>query len=410
MVDQFLELCMNRRSILHLGVALVIVSAMVMGAFSAGDRHRTQARAATTMHRVTYGMDVNYFDNDIGLANLPRVGELMRQAGARAIRIGVPWSSIEPTAAPRYNWTLLDRIAAGARADGLQVLFEMGDEPAWDAPNGNSAAPPADCLNGGSCAIVRRYVRALVHRLARDGITYLIPRNEPQNTAKNWVGGTAAEYAAYQHAVYLAAHHADPAIRVLNGGEELLSAQLRRILRPYEIAPRYAQQSFTFVQSLYHDPRFCKSIDVLDVHVGDHGPVYSPEIVVNSEAAIRRCDGGRTLPVWVTEVGYTSIPQIQSSPALVAELGPKYQGGQLGQAKYLIDTFRALARDPQVIGINWTFLVDVAIPPDVVITPANLRRAYDIGAGLGLLDQNYHPKLSFAAYRMIAKNEQPDHG
>jgi hypothetical protein len=50
-----------------------------------------------------------------------------------------------------------------------------------------------------------------------------------------------------------------------------------------------------------------------------------------------------------------------------------------------------LAQDPDVISINWTFLISATDNP-----------ALD-GAGVGLTDLNWQPEPSFAAYQGIAR-------
>ena len=98
-------------------------------------------------------------------------------------------------------------------------------------------------------------------------------------------------------------------------------------------------------------------------------------------------EGGR-IPVWVTEVGYPSTPVLQASPVYTEELGDRYQGGEAGQARFLTDTFRALAHDDNVVGINWTFAVD----PNLIQAPppgTNDKTVFDDGFGDGLVYSNY---------------------
>jgi hypothetical protein len=105
--------------------------------------------------------------------------------------------------------------------------------------------------------------------------------------------------------------------------------------------------------------------------------------------------------VWVTEVGYPSTPLLQASPEYTKELGDKYQGGEAGQARFLTDTFRALADDDNVVGINWTFPVD----PNMIRTPssgANDKTVFDDGFGDGLVSSNYQTKSSYQAFQRIA--------
>ena len=389
-----------------LGLVLVLVAALCCAcapthsgqvsasAMSTREPQRTVVQDAA----VTFGLDVNPANPTIGLARVPQVLQLVRKAGASAVRTGGNWATVEPSPG-RYDFSEVDQLFSLAKADGLTVLFELGKEPTWDALGGNTNAPPSDCdAPSASCATVRQYVTALVHHAAPEGLRYLIVRNEPQDFNKNWVGGDAASYAHFQSVVYQAAHAADPVIKVLNGGTEAVTQSLLR-----NLAPRAAldAKAIAFATALYSDPSWCNSLDILDLHVADIGPVWSPQIVDASERAIQACNGERRIPVWVTEVGYPSTPVLQASPVYTEELGESYQGGEVGQARFLTDTFRALARDDNVVGINWTFTVD---PNSIQAPPpgTNDKTVFDDGFGDGLVYSSYVTKASYQAFQLIA--------
>jgi hypothetical protein len=347
---------------------------------------------------VTYGLDVNPANPTIGLTRVPQVLQLVQRAGASAVRTGGDWATEEPSPG-HYNFSEIDELFSLANADGLTVLFELGKEPKWDALGGNPNAPPSDCdAPSASCDLVRQYVTALVHHAAPEGLRYLVVRNEPQDFNKNWVGGDAASYAQFQSVVYQAAHAADPAIKVLNGGTEAVTPSLAQHLAPQA---GHDGKAIAFATALYSDPSWCKSLDILDLHVGDFGPVWSPQIVDASQRAIQACNGGKEMPVWVTEVGYPSTRVLQASSFYTEELGDRYQGGAAGQARFLTDTFKALAHDDNVVGINWTFTVDPNLVQEAPPAP-NDQSVFDDGFGDGLLYSNYQAKASYHAFQLIA--------
>jgi hypothetical protein len=395
-----------------LGVSLVAVAALCC---VCAPTHSDQATASAVSTRelqrtefqhtaITYGVDVNPADPTIGLARVPQALQLVRRAGASAVRTGGNWATEEPSPG-HYDFSEIDQLFSLTRAEGLTVLFELGKEPRWDALGGNANAPPSDCdTPSANCASVRQYVTALVRHAAPEGLRYLIVRNEPQDFNKNWVGGSAASYAQFQSVVYQTAHAADPAIKVLNGGTEAVTPSLAQNLAPQAA---HDAKAIAFATALYSDPLWCNSLDILDLHVGDFGPVWSPQIVDASERAIRACTGGRSLPVWVTEVGYPSTPVLQASPVYTDELKNRYQGGEAGQARFLTDTFKALAHDDNVVGIDWTFLVD----PNVDHAPppgTDDKTIFDDGFGDGLVFSNYQTKASYHAFQLIAaKGRRP---
>lgn len=389
-----------------LGLALVLVAALCC---ACAPTHSDQVSASAMSTRepqrivvqdaaVTFGLDVNPANPAIGLARVPQVLQLVQRARASAVRTGGNWATEEPSRG-HYDFSEVDQLFSLAKADGLTVLFELGKEPTWDALGGNANAPPSDCdAPSASCASVRQYVTALVDHAAPEGLRYLIVRNEPQDFNRNWVGGDAASYAHFQSVVYQAAHAADPVMKVLNGGTEAVTPSLVQNLASQAALDAKA---IAFATALYSDPTWCNSLDILDLHVGDFGPVWSPQIVDASERAIQACNGGRPIPVWVTEVGYPSTPVLQESPVYAEELGNRYQGGEAGQARFLTDTFRALAHDDNVVGINWTFTVDPnliqALPPRT-----NDKTVFDDGFGDGLVYSSYVTKASYQVFQLIA--------
>lgn len=390
------------------GLALCVVGGLcascapthseVTSGASASASTRTQQSHPVQAAPVTYGLDVNPATTDIGLARVPQVLQLVRRAGASAVRTGGNWATEEPSPG-HYEFSELDQLFSVAKADGLTVLFELGKEPVWDALGGNSNAPPSDCATpSATCGSVTQYVTALVNHAAPEGLRYLIVRNEPQDFNKNWVGGDAASYAHFQNVVYEAVHAADPAIKVLNGGTEAVTPALEQHLASQAALDTKA---IAFAAALYSDPSWCDSLDVLDLHLGTFGPVWSPQIVDASERAIEKCNGGRQVAVWVTEVGYPSTPALQASPIYINELGDGYSGGETGQARFLTDTFRALAHDHNVVGINWTFTVD---PNSTQASPrlANGTNVIEGGFGAGLVYSNYQTKASYRAFQLVA--------
>jgi hypothetical protein len=79
---------------------------------------------------------------------------------------GTRWSTLEPQRG-EFDWTVLDRLVAGAEQQGLPVLFTFGGTPRWAAPtgpmgpypDGSTPAPPDDLADWDVLvrAVVERY-------------------------------------------------------------------------------------------------------------------------------------------------------------------------------------------------------------------------------------------------------------
>ncbi|MGC8595948.1 MAG: T9SS type A sorting domain-containing protein [Candidatus Kryptoniota bacterium] len=345
------------------------------------------------MHTVNFGIDVNIYDPNIGFSNVDSVFKMIAATGAKFVRAGVGWGAVEPQSGT-FTWEPIDSLISMARSDGLQLLLEVGNTPSWDLPpgantqNGQISFPPVDCdtAKGGGCPSFANYITNLVSHVAPLGVQYIILRNEPQNFPKNWKGGTAQQFVNFQHAGYMAAHAVDPNIKVLNGGTEILPDSLEVIKVKYANDTTLALHQKAFVDSLYSDSVYCRSFDVVDVHIGYHGPHWSPQIVDATEKMVEEHNGGKFVPVWVTECGYSSYPQVQVLPEIEDEMGgTSYTNGDTSQARFLIDVYKAIDADLNVMGLNWTFIID---------PPFSGKYTQD-GAGIGLCDEYYKPKISY---------------
>jgi hypothetical protein len=383
------------------GAILVGCGATSSGGATATSAQHSATRAPAHLSSTVFGIDVDTSDADIGPTHVPQVLSMVKQAGATAVRFGGNWNSAEPSPGV-YHFDAIDQLLSLTRSDDLTLLFGLGREPAWDATNGNPNAPPVDCDSPtATCSSVSNYVKALVRHAAPEGLHYIISRNEPEDFNRNWVGSDPNTFAHFQQVVYRAAHDADPSIDVLNGGTVALSRSLVAMGKSLAPETPYDQKADAFASALYDNPAYCDSLDILDLHVGDHGPVYSPRIVDASEKAIKACDGGRHVPVWVTEVGYPSIASLQRSPVYEKELiEDKYQGGESGQANFLTDTFTALAKNHNVVGINWTFMIDPNATPT---PPPEATYGQLLGFSDGLATSSYTPKAAYTAFKNIAE-------
>ena len=211
-------------------------------------------------HSVSYGLDLNFHDRNIGIRRVPTALRRIHRTGATVVRVGVGWQTLEPRPG-HFRWNLLDRLLQLLHRDHLRILLEIGDTPRWDLPRGARRPggrrwvnyPPRDCRQRAVCPSAATYVTALIRHIDAVGagaeLAGIIPINEPQNFAKNWVGGTPAQCAAFQQTVHDAVHAVNPHIPVLDGGVEMLPPGLLHILARY--AHPYARRAWRFAQALY---------------------------------------------------------------------------------------------------------------------------------------------------------------
>jgi hypothetical protein len=431
------------------GMVFVSMIATIIGVLDWDTRLSNHLNATEQSSVFTLGLDVNQFDADITPSNLPKVFALAKGAGAQVIRFspGGGWSAIEPSDGS-FSWTSFDNSIAQAAANSLKVFLEMGNEPSWDAYGGNTNAPPKDCWGWSPsspstwCSSVAQWIGAsnpssgLLYHLMSTPVTGnpseteiqviagLIPRNEPQVYTRNWVdpanGGPAQwalDYAHFEQVVYSSAHQAvstfnsthgtNYSITVMTGGEELSSFELARLSRPYSSPSDLAFQAneSAFETTLFSTPAFCDNVDEVDIHVSDHGPMFSLAHVDLTEDALKACDGGHFIPIFVSESGFSSDTQVQTLAQYQGTLPGEYLTGQVGQARFLYDTLSALKTDPNVVGASWTFVVDSNTTDFFPF--GSLYSTRDTGTGSGMLSANgagaYVPKESLSAYEALSQ-------
>ena len=224
-----------------------------------------------------------------------------------------------------------------SKADGLTVLFRVGEgakvgrasrREHQRATIGLRDTPAGELRLGDA-----QYVTALVDHAAPEGLRYLIVRNETSRLQQELGGRRPGVICTLSEC------------RLSNGARRrsmtsrcstaVLEAVTPSLVQNPQPQCRFDAKAIAFATALYSDPTWCDSLDVLDLHVGDFGPQWSPKIADASERAIQACNGGRPMPEWVTEVGYPSTPVLQASPVHREELGERYQGGETGQARFL---------------------------------------------------------------------------
>ncbi|MDZ4678228.1 MAG: cellulase family glycosylhydrolase [Oligoflexia bacterium] len=109
--------------------------------------------------------------------------EVIKDMGAKWIRIDMNWEYMEPT---KDNWefTLFDKIVKAAKDNGLKIYATLAYAPAWASSNGKSnGIPDAEGW--------KRFVRVAVERYKNDIPVFGI-WNEP-NLEGFWVG-TSDQY------------------------------------------------------------------------------------------------------------------------------------------------------------------------------------------------------------------------
>jgi polysaccharide biosynthesis protein PslG len=278
-------------------------------------RTRATARPPAVSVADRVGVSSHFFWLGRGDA-VSRMGQL-RAAGVRWLRDDFNWDRIQPTPG-QFDWARTDNLMAAASETGMQVLGVLTYSPAWASSDptggGRRQFGPSDP------AAYARFAAAVTDRYGRGGAFWaehpeLDPQplraievwNEPHG---HWSWGTPdpAAYAALFRAT-VSAVEPRREVRVLLSADNLQVRQDRAI-RPW------------FTEVVRADPGVLRLADGLAVHPypqpwfrGPNDRSSDPRWRferATAPTATARVRGVR-LPVWITEVGWSTEPSADGS-------------------------------------------------------------------------------------------------
>ena len=300
-------------------------------------------------------------------SDLDRIG-----TAGLGLRLVVDWPQVEPRPG-FYDFSALDARIGAAADRRIAVLPVVYGSPGW-----LKAAPAMPPLGRYGLAAWRRLLRKLAGRYGSggdfwDGRRQQLPLrrwqiwNEP-NFPHFWKPRPApAAYAKLLHASAAAIRGSDPRAQIVAAG-----------LAPIERQP----PPWVFLRRLYRVPGFRADSDYVALHP------YSAKVGLLGERVERTrrvmaAAGDRRAPLLITEIG-------------VASGGPSsdpLNQGPIGQAVYLEQAFRRLARERRwrIAGAYWYAYRDNPAPdPDCGFC-----------ASVGLFDLEGQPKPAWWALRRL---------
>jgi hypothetical protein len=330
----------------HLGRALALMVLLIAPAHASAD--------SGILDPDHYGVSFGANEAD-DLA--PAALEWAHSAHVRWVRLGVYWQTIEPQPG-QLDWSRYDALLQRAQQAQMNVLGVLGYATRWsnrapaDALGDLTRNPPADDTAW------LRYVSNVVQRYQGQIHTWEV-WNEPD--LPHFWGGTPAEYAHLLAITYTTIKSLDPTATVVLGGLGFHDFE--------------GQVPDEFLVNILNDPAY---------PAGHYFDVASIHHFGSTDQAIQRLTLLRTRlneaglgdrPVWITETGQASDPELTYAPDFAG------LDGQAAWLRLMLPTLVGLGADR----VFWFQLYDSG----------------DDDRGLGLLDQRLRPRPVFAALRAL---------
>jgi polysaccharide biosynthesis protein PslG len=331
---------------------------------------KTSAATSATPSNSAYGIAAGGNLHNLGPDELARELDVYRDAGSKWIRIDVNWEVIQAGGPSSYNWAPFDRVIQAARARDLQVLASILYTPRWARPGTSSGMyPPADL------SAYAAFAATAVARYAPMGVHEWEVWNEPN---RNFWKPSAdpVRYTELLKLAYDAIKHADPAAFVITGG-----------LSPYGAVGEVHSDGMnpvTFLQKMY-DAGAAGHFDAVGWHPYEWGvgvkfhPMSAWSQLTETGINVRSvmvAHGDGAKQVWGTEYGAPTLPGGVSDSAQAELVKQAYERWQAWS--WAGPLFWYSARDA---GTN----------------PGDREDHF------GLVERDFSPKPSFAAYRTLAR-------
>ncbi|MEA2477156.1 MAG: polysaccharide biosynthesis protein PslG [Actinomycetota bacterium] len=232
-------------------------------------------------------------------ADMAKALDLMANAGIRWVRIDMSWRALFPQRDQVDTGFAddLDFALTHATGDGMRVLSVLLDTPPWAAADGSSgASPPKDASDFGTFA-------GWVAANFGDRIDAYEIWNEPNSTG--FFTGTVSDYAALLQAAY---------------------GQIKQwdLLGNTVVVGGLTYNDVSWLTKLYESSETIDLyFDVVGVHPYPSPADIAPECPATTMWRISAIDWMRqvmlryddpTTPIWITELGWSSHPNLASAP------------------------------------------------------------------------------------------------
>jgi hypothetical protein len=308
------------------------------------------------------------------------------KSGAKTVRWTFFWNRIEHNPG-RFNWTVADKAVGSLASRGIRLLPILYGTPNWLAKEPN--VPPIGSQQERDAW--RQFLREAVKRY-RPGGTYWTDRyatdhpgkpalpiqtwqiwNEP-NLGSHWSPTSSpGEYAGLLKHSDEAIEDADPKAKVMFAG-----------------MPGYSNDinSWDYLRRVYRKHGVRKAFDSVALHPYGH-TVHQMLAETQRVRKVMRKNGDGHKPLWVTEIGWGSLPE-KATPYHLTK-------GKKGQARILKHAFKALKRKRHDWHIKRVLWFNFRDPRGGGVDRCSFC------SSAGLLNFDFSPKPAWSAFRKFTR-------
>ncbi len=292
----------------------------------------------------------------------PTQGQLQRikRGGVGSLRIQIQWSAVQPTPDAALDWSSVDPLVKDAALAGLDVLPFVHTTPSWVVPQvhvPNSTVPAPRTLPVKTAAqrsAWSNFLRQVVARYGPRGSFWAENPGIPKRPIRTWQIGNEENF------FYFVAHPSPSdygkLVKISHAAIKGADRRAKIILCGLFALPRQkppkAYPAYRFLQLMYkRTPGVKRDFDGVSLHpyVRDY-KYLTPEI--NQVRAVLKKAGDNGVPLWITEIGWSSSKPNHTD---AFEKGPR------GQAKQLKGAFGLLRKNQRkwhVQRVYWFSLDD----------------------------------------------------
>ncbi len=279
----------------------------------------------------------------------PTLDQLQRikRGGVGSIRIPIQWGAVQPAPGGALDWSSVDPVVMGAAQAGLDVLPFVSGAPSWAVPavavdrSGFKAPKTLPVKTPGEAAAWKSFLALAVGRYGPGGSFWAENPGIPPRPIRTWqiwneenffyfvAKPSPADYGKLVEVSRQAIKSVDPGAKILLGGMFALPSH----------GPPQAYPAYKFLSLMYkRTPGIKADFDGVALHPYATKYQYlAPEI--DQVRAALKSSGDNGVPLWITELGWSSGHPTRANGFNSFEKGPQ------GQAKQLKGAFNLFRRN-----------------------------------------------------------------